>query len=580
MQARLLWPRYLGLLIFLGASCSKVEVSAPRGNVSEKKFVVDAQSARPTKKFGSNAPFLNLSETSGLSDYRANQISMVDFDGDGWLDMSVLEGNYSRPKILRYHPESGQFLQTFEDPFPDNFLGASYVVYFDYNKDGILDALSGAFVLGNKNLVQLGLNLYQGSKEKGQLHFSKQNFPALDFAPSTISFLDYNLDGFIDIYVGQFGTEVQGRFYPGIDLIFKGDGRGFSQVNILEGEKKVDINTNLVGLNAVPTWSSFSCDVNNDGYPDILVAAASGYPNRLWINQGGKNFIDQGAATNFANDFVGIHKISGGGRNISTMCGDLNQDGLMDTILGEMNYSYDNEELDRSSLLLQEKLVESPYFRFNRIEFSRTEQGTSGAVRRIAVADLNLDGAEEIVLEDNGFPPYTRLKIFKDDAQKEMAADLGVDLMNPQSIVLADVNGDYKLDLLMGQSLERNPTLKSQVHYFKNNHTTGSSIYKIKLHPQKSNFENQGVKIVAHFFDGIKTRKFYKTISSIYGSVPVQHESAIYLSAREKEKLQKVEVFWAHTSFKNKSVSYTVNVSHPKVLVELFESGKKKISRR
>jgi enediyne biosynthesis protein E4 len=153
----------------------------------------------------------------------------------------------------------------------------------DVNGDGLDDLYLG----GAKN--QAGALYFQGSN--GQ--FVKQNnpfFEQLKMAEDVVAiFEDFNKDGYLDLYVGSGGNEYTAPTFFNFDRIFINDGKGnliFSPQSL----PPVSENTSDVAVH----------DVNEDGYPDLLVttsivsgnygASARTY---LLINDGRGRFLDQ-----------------------------------------------------------------------------------------------------------------------------------------------------------------------------------------------------------------------------------------------------------------------------------------------
>lgn len=59
--------------------------------------------------------------------------------------------------------------------------------------------------------------------------------------------------------------------------------------------------------NARPTFGASICDVDGNGYMDILTVSSSGYDNKLWLNLFDKKkesrvFVNYGQETGYAED--------------------------------------------------------------------------------------------------------------------------------------------------------------------------------------------------------------------------------------------------------------------------------------
>jgi hypothetical protein len=136
-------------------------------------------------------------------------------------------------------------------------------------------------------------------------------------------FLDYDLDGFVDLYVGVYGnafTDIPRLpFFAtngGANRLFHNEGgRGFADVTEKSG-------TGDTG------WSLAvaSADYDNNGYPDLMVANDFGRKN-LYRNNG------DGTFTEVARE-AGVLDFSGG---MGLAFGDFNDDGLIDVYTSNIN---------------------------------------------------------------------------------------------------------------------------------------------------------------------------------------------------------------------------------------------------
>ncbi|QYH38148.1 VCBS repeat-containing protein [Algoriphagus sp. NBT04N3] len=156
-------------------------------------------------------------------------------------------------------------------------------IFEDFNADGWLDLFigSGGYhdYLSSDEALQDRLYLNDGT---GKLSLQK-NFPAYTLSTGTAQALDINQDGFLDLFVG--GKVIPGR-YPEIPfskvLINNGSG-GFSD----QTDQYLPQNGKL-GL----IQTSINLDLNEDGFPDLVIAGEF-MPITVLINQQGKIFRNQ-----------------------------------------------------------------------------------------------------------------------------------------------------------------------------------------------------------------------------------------------------------------------------------------------
>src|SRR5439155_19717518 len=92
----------------------------------------------------------------------------------------------------------------------------------------------------------------------------------------TAAWADFNLDGYLDLFVGnESGTGLGWSSHPSELFLNNHDGT-FTDVAKKVG---IDLDAFVKGV----TWG----DINNDGLPDLFVSIFGG-PNRLYVNRGGR----------------------------------------------------------------------------------------------------------------------------------------------------------------------------------------------------------------------------------------------------------------------------------------------------
>jgi len=345
------------ILIFLMEGCStSTYESITEGKTIIKKTVAPPLITGPTKT-PKNSPFRDKTSQYGLEGVRATNLYAVDFNGDTWTDLVVLPDHYSIPEFYQYNPKKKKFIKIEENLFPEVIKG-SFLNFADFNKDGLMDVLVGT--LNRKTeLTQYPLRIFKGNLINGRFSYSEVSgsFPKGIFPVTSAILLDYDLDGQLDVFQGNWFNFKIKRPTPLRDMILKGGGFKFKNVSyLLKGENQWRKYSDSY-INARPTFGVSTCDIDQNGLPDILTASSSGYSNKLWLNlYDEKNkdriYIDYGRESGFSSDKDGELDPLGGGNSFFANCGDFNSDGIMDLILGELNHSYAPEKRDRSSILI------------------------------------------------------------------------------------------------------------------------------------------------------------------------------------------------------------------------------------
>ncbi len=500
--------------------------------------------------------FKNVTDEYGLENLEAVTINVVDLNRDGFSDLVLLPFYYSRPVFLIFDKKLKKFAPWNHDPLPKDFK-ASYLLFHDFNKDGVTDLMSGVFNQKSE-VTKIPLKFFRGSFKDNKLNF-KLISKAIPLGPaptSSLTIIDYNLDGWTDLFVGNWFENFNGISVPATDKFLvnttKGGFKESSDVLSGEDEKRPG---QIFSAGARPTYGLSTCDIDLNGYPDVLTSSSSGYKNKLWLNlkdqlTGKRYFQDYGLESSYAADQIGSLIITGGGRTFFSACTDYNNDGLMDVFLGELSHGHDNDSVDKSSILTGSKLSFPPYFiRTEYVGDGANESWNQGDRRGIWV-DYNLDGRIDLVVDNSGFPPSSRLVLFEQDehhAFQNVALQSGIDIVNPSATVVLDFNQDGKPDILTAQNSIRRADIKPRLYLFENQIRTKNKILKIHLHGIKSNSDAFGSLVEFTMMSKrsseikIHQKRWNETIQ---GGLPSQNESGVIFGIPSDYLPVDVKVTW------------------------------------
>ncbi|NMH88383.1 FG-GAP-like repeat-containing protein [Flavivirga algicola] len=253
-----------------------------------------------------------------------NGVAVADYDGDHDLDLFVVakakdnnSKEISKSRLFR-NKGNGQFEDVTEisglvNLFPfsetaDLFSGLDGIKYGaswgDYDNDGFPDIF---FTHSFK--IQLFHNQGDGTFVERTVEAGFEKYNACRNTSAT--WFDVNNDGFLDIYISDWGACTNNSFY-----INNGDGT-FENVTDQFG----DDNTKL-------SYMSVPFDFNDDGWMDLYVANDKNDPNELFINSIGTSFEER------ASDY----RVNNFGDDMGISVNDYNNDGLFDffvTNIGE-----------------------------------------------------------------------------------------------------------------------------------------------------------------------------------------------------------------------------------------------------
>ncbi len=270
-------------------------------------------------KNNGDGTFTDVSATSGLLGVNPRSISVADFNGNGYPDLLII--SQAAPAEIRiYKNNYGQQFELYDT------LGSNYsrAIWIDINGNGKLDIFASRYSGGpkvfqninNESFIDIsnGMNLpddsgatissgdfnndgfqdvYMG--RRGGLNILFKNIAGAHFEalpPSagvsdyrntvSASWGDYNDDGYVDIYSGNFGSNR--------NVLFHNNGNGtFSDVTLISNVPDVG-----------DARSATFVDYNNDGHLDIFTTNHV-YPNRLYKNLGNGVFENVATSAGIAN---------------------------------------------------------------------------------------------------------------------------------------------------------------------------------------------------------------------------------------------------------------------------------------
>lgn len=520
-------------------------------NTLSKK--VQTMNFGPTLKEGGS--FQDKTEAYGLSGYQAVSFSAVDLNFDGFTDLVLLPTYYSRPKFLIFDQKKKQFTPSTFDPLPEDFK-SSFIVIVDMNKDTVPDLLS--VVLNQRSEVsKIPLKYFRGEVVKGFLSFreAKDAFTLPAEPTSSLTVLDYDLDGWPDIFLGNWFETKNGQHLPVADRFLRNvKGKFFEMTSLLRGEANKN-SDQLYPPNARPTYGSSSCDIDQNGFPDILTVSSSGYKNKLWmnlqeINSGDRYFEDVGPVSNYASDPDGSLIPTGGGRSFFSSCTDYNDDGIMDVFIGELSHAYDNDSVDKSSILTGSKETYPPFFIRTEYLSDATSEAWNQGDRRAIWLDYNIDGKVDLVVDNSGFPPYSRLVLFEQDETRaflNVGSQAGLDVVNPTGTIHIDLNQDGLPDLITSQNKIRKADIAERLYVFENHSDrSGKRSIKVHLHGIKSNSQGLGAMVMLYTQSGDKKIVQRRWVETTQGGLPSQNESGIIFGVSAGVETVGIKVRWPY----------------------------------
>jgi hypothetical protein len=544
----------LVILTLLFSSCSsskkkKEEISDVQAELL--KLAKDAPVTRyePTKTKISSS-YIDKTTDYGLNGIEANNFYVVDLNADSYSDLVVLSRSPSQPQFYIFDVALKKFKLSTHSHL-NTGAQASFLLFADFNGDKILDMLS-VYFNQQTELSPVPIRLFKGEFKNLILTFeTEMPFPNIATSTSSVTAVDIDLDGDLDLFVGNWLEKTKLGFIPVADKMLLNESGKFKEIFILENEHKKGPNDRYP-VNARPTYSTSTCDMDENGFPDIMTTSSSGYSNKLWMNFNNienrklRFFKDDAINSGYGADHDGLTVPTGGGRSFFSSCADYNNDNIMDIFLGELTHAYDPESVDRSSILTGTNLAYPPSFIRTEYISDVTSTNWNQGDRRANWIDYNLDGLLDLLVDNSGFPPYSRLVLFEQDethAFTNMSSVQGLDFVNPTGTVILDINKDGLPDILSGQNNIRNVNLPNRIYLFENNlKLNGERSVRVYFDGKKMNHQGIGSMVWMYTESPHKKLIQKRWVEYSQGGFPSQNEEGIFFGIPRGMKLRGFKV--------------------------------------
>lgn len=435
-------------------SSALVVVFAASSEAQSKRFtdVTDAVGLTFTHDAGEQGNYL-LPEITGSG------AAFVDYDGDGDLDLYLVQSGHGKPNQLFRQEADGRFTDvTREAGVGDTGYGMGVAVG-DIDNDGDLD-----LYVTNYGPDVLYLNEGNGRFRNVTAAWGI----AGDFWSASAAFCDYDGDGYLDLYVTHYVsydpkkncTQADGspdycspQVFPGTsDVLYHNQG----------GKRFADVSARA-GLNSAkaPGLGVLCADMNDDGRLDFYVTN-DGEANQLWLNQGDGSFVDDAFLEGVALDGAGKPE-AGMGITAGDIDGDGDFDLFMTHIMNQTNTLYVRDQgtayEDRTTATgLAAASLSHTGFGVGFFDFDHDGDVdlavVNGRIQRYPVvagaamsAYWNPYAEPNQLLENDGTGKFTDVSSEAGDFPKPVEVSRG--------LVFGDVDGDGDLDLLVTNTATR-----------------------------------------------------------------------------------------------------------------------------
>ncbi|MCA9705677.1 MAG: CRTAC1 family protein [Myxococcales bacterium] len=259
----------------------------------------------------------------------------ADYDGDGFVDL-VTTRTHGRPLLYRNAGDGTFTEEGLAAGLGEYGWGTAGATWFDIDNDGDQDLY----------ITTLGDTRYYLFVNDGTGHFTEE---AIDRGASLKSPYvhagmsaaagDYDLDGWTDLYVGEWRTLAGLGKVPSHSRLLRNLGPGapghFEDVTEAAGVVVDDVWIGVTPLAGTYSFSPSFADLDGDGWPELATVSDFGC-SRLFWNQGDGTFVDGTVASG-----VGIDK-----NGMGSTYGDYDADGDLDWFVTAITDDYRGATLE------------------------------------------------------------------------------------------------------------------------------------------------------------------------------------------------------------------------------------------
>lgn len=447
-----------------------------------------------------------------------------DFDTDGLLDIVTSTLDPSKQIQYFHNDGDGTFSEGTDQSCLTGIFGGLNLVQADYNNDGHTDVL----VLRGGWLANHGRHPNSLLRNNGHGVFTDVTIEAglssVDYPSQTASWADFDLDGDLDLYIGNEGFPCQ---------LFQNDGDGrFHDIAADAGVANEVGDSRRVAKGVI--WG----DYDDDGFPDIYVSNY-GHPNRLYRNQGDGSFRDVAPDLGVTRPTMGF----------PVWFWDHNNDGALDLFASSFHQGMQYVAADYLGIPHDTEL-DCLYENDGKGGFvdRASELGLGRVTQPMGsnFGDLDNDGYLDFYL-GTGYPSYEALMpnlMFRNRrghgfSNVTTAGGFG-HLQKGHGVAFADFDNDGDQDIYLqvggffpgdqyGNALFENPGF-------------GNNWVVIKLNGVKSNRSAIGARIRLEIDEDGERREIHRRVNSggSFGASPLRQ----HIGLGTVEQISRIEVYW------------------------------------
>ncbi len=462
--------------------------------------------------------------------------AFLDYDQDGFMDIFVCSGTWvkgfskTKPKEANLHNhlyknlQNGTFKEVSKEAGVDGPLYSMGITVGDVDNDGFPDIF----------LSNYGTNTLYHNKGDGTFKDITETAGVGGDNKCSVGavWLDYDNDGLLDLYVGNYlNYDPDYSYYyapdgfPGPlaydsqkDLLYQNKGNGTFE-DVTEQMGIVDIDGRAMGVGAA--------DYDDDGFVDIYVANDH-TANYLWHNDQGKGFTDKGTLSGTGFSQAGEATVS-----MSVDFADYNHDELLDIFISDDNYCSLYENLGQgifkdNSYASGISMASGQFVGWSSSFLDYDNDGDADIFK--ANGELkHLYGQEDQLFDNEGGGKF-----------KDVSLDLGPYFREEnvgRGACMGDYDNDGDLDVFI-------VNLNGQGKFLRNNKGNQANWIMLDLSGTSSNRDGIGCRIKINTSKQLQTAQKKSTTGYLS-----QNDSRVHFGLADAAIIEKIEIKWPSGKF-------------------------------